>query len=92
MAKKDNAQDREERGRGNHAIGERHSRHTHPGQTKGEKNGRSKLTEVQVSELLHKHFKQGKRKAELAREYGLSKTSVGHIVSGKLWPHVEGRV
>lgn len=32
------------------------------------------------------------RKVDLAREYGLSKTTVGHIVSGKLWPKVEGRV
>jgi len=42
--------------------------------------------------LLRKHFKQGRRKADLAREYGLSRTTVGRIVSGKLWPHVEGRV
>jgi hypothetical protein len=51
-----------------------------------------KLTEQQVRELLDAHFKQGTRKADLARQYGMSKTAVGHIVSGKLWPHVEGRV
>ncbi len=90
--KKDNAQDRERRGRGNHATGERHGRYTHPGQTKGEKNGRSKLTEKQVAVLLHGYFKQGTSKAELARRYGVSDVTVGHIVSGKLWPHVEGRI
>jgi hypothetical protein len=87
--KKDNAQDRERRGRSNHAVGARHGRHTHPGQTKGSKNGRAKLNERAVHELLQKHFKQGRTKAELAREYNLSKTTVGRIVSGKLWPSVE---
>jgi hypothetical protein len=87
--KKDNAQDRERRGRGNHAVGLRYGRHTHPGQTRGAKNGRAKLDEHGVQELLRRHFKQGVTKAELAREYSLSKTTVGHIVSGKLWPHVE---
>jgi len=90
--KKDNARDREERGRSNHATGLRHGRHTHPGQTAGSRNGRAKLRERDVALLLKKHFKQGRRKADLAREYGLSKTTVGHIVSGKLWPKVEGRV
>jgi hypothetical protein len=90
--KKDNAQDRERRGRSNHATGQRHGRYTHPHQTRGARNGRAKLTEQQVRELLDAYFKQGIRKAELARQYNLSKTSVGRIVSGKLWPHVEGRV
>lgn len=90
--KKDNAGDRERRGRSNHAIGFRHGRYTHPGQTAGSRNGRAKLRERDVALLLKKYFKQGCRKADLAREYGLSKTTVGHIVSGKLWPKVEGRV
>lgn len=90
--KKDNAQDRERRGRSNHAVGVNHGRHTHPGQTAGSKNGRAKLDERAVHGLLLRHFKQGMTKADLAREYGLSKTTVGHIVSGKLWPNVEGRV
>jgi hypothetical protein len=90
--KQDNARDREKRNRSNHATGERHGRYTHPGQTRGSKNGRSKLTEQQVRELLNSHYKQGTCKAELARRYGVSDTTVCNIVSGKLWPHVEGRV
>ena len=90
--KKNNAEDREARGRGNHATGLRHGRHTHPGQTAGSRNGRAKLTEKDVAELLRRHFKQGRKKADLARDYDLSKTAVGQIVSGKLWPNVEGRV
>ena len=88
----DNARDRERRGRGNHAVGRKHGRYTHPGQTSGSKNGRAKLVEVEVEELLRKHFKQGRIKASLSREYGLTGTTVGHIVSGKLWPNVKGRV
>lgn len=89
--KKDNALDREVRGRGNHPTGLRHGRHTHPGQTSGSKNGRAKLTERSVRALLRRHFSGGESRASLARNYGLSKTTVGHIVSGKLWPHVPGR-
>jgi hypothetical protein len=90
--KKDNAGDRESRNRGNHAVGKRHGRHTHPGGTSGHKNGRAKLTEAQVEDLLRRHFGSGARKADLARTYGLSKTTVGRIIGGKLWPSVEGRV
>ena len=85
--KKNNADDRERRHRGNHPTGSRHGCATHPGLRRGSKNGRSKLNEVQVLNLLREH-KQGMLKAALARKYNLSKTTVGHIVSGKLWPHV----
>lgn len=90
--KKHNAQDRERRGRGNHACGERNGCATHPGLRRGSKNGRAKLDEAAVVRL-REEFKQGQgkvRKADLARKYNLSKTAVGHILSGKLWPHVEG--
>jgi hypothetical protein len=51
-----------------------------------------KLAEEKVRRLLDEHFKQGICKAELARRYGVSDVTVCNIVSGKLWPHVEGRV
>ncbi len=86
--KKHNAQDRERRGRSNHAVGARHGCATHPGLRKGSKNGRAKLDEAAVVKLLQE-FKQGSKKADLARKYALTKTTVGYIVSGKLWPHVE---
>lgn len=90
--KKNNAQDREQRGRGNHAVGSRNGCATHPGLRRGSRNGRAKLTETRVRKLLEQHFKHGRTKTNLARDHGLSKTTVGHIVSGKLWPHVEGRI
>lgn len=90
--KKHNAQDREKRGRGNHPTGAAHGTATHPGLRRGSKNGRAKMTEKTVVQLLQ-DFKQGNmRKVDLSRKYNLTKTTVGHIVSGKLWPHVEGRV
>lgn len=86
--KKNNAEDRERRGRGNHATGERHGCATHPGLHEGARNGRAKLNEEQVINLLREH-KQGMSKAALARKYGVSDVTVCRIVSGKLWPNVE---
>ena len=85
--KKSNAEDRERRGRSNHAIGMRHGRHTHPGQTRGEKNGRSKLTKVKVKEF-RRRLGEGEKKAALAREFLISKTTAGRIADGRLWPEV----
>lgn len=86
--KKRNALDREERGRGNHATGQRHGCATHPGLHKGERNGRAKLTEQLVRELRILHARDGVKKAELARRFVLSRTAVGDIISRKLWPEV----
>ena len=46
------------------------------------------MTIAKVKDLLEEH-KQGMTKAALARKYNLSRTAVGDIVSGKLWPNVE---
>lgn len=87
--KKDNAQDRERRQRGNHAVGQRHGCVTHPGLHRGERNGRAKMTEDTVRDLRRRH-REGERAASLARAYGLTKTTVSGILRGKLWGHVEG--
>jgi hypothetical protein len=85
--KKNNAQDRERRGRSNHATGDRHGTSTHPGLHRGKKNGRSKINEDIVMSIRGE-VKAGTKKASLARLHGLSKTSIGHIVNGKLWGHL----
>jgi len=90
--KKNNAEDREARDRGNHATGENNGKLTCPGSGSGEDNGRAKLNESDVSDLLHSYFVHGVKKADLARQYNLSKTNVARIISGKLWPNVVGRV
>ena len=56
-----------------------------------EKNGRSKLTEVEVVTIRERHAAGETRKA-LALEYGLAVSSVGHIVTGQKWPHAPGPI
>jgi len=86
--KKDNAEDREARGRSNHASGSQHGTSTHPGLHRGQRNGRSKLNEDQVRSIK-RALLGGEKKASIARSYLVSKTVIGHISVGKLWPHVE---
>ena len=57
----------------------------------GEKNGRSKLTEVEVVTIRERHAAGETRKA-LALEYGLAVSSVGRIVTGQKWPHAPGPI
>lgn len=87
--RKDNAQDREQRGRGNHASGARHGCSTNPGLRAGEKNSHAKLTESDVR-LIRSRFSKGERQVDLAREFGLTREGVFGIVRGKTWRHVEG--
>lgn len=54
----------------------------------GEKHKCSKLKTEQVIEIRHR-VANGERKARVAREYGVSNTLIGYIVSGRAWPHVE---
>lgn len=56
---------------------------------RGEKNGRAKITEVQVLEIRSRAipYRRGIY-AELGREYGLTAVAIRNIVNGKLWSHV----
>jgi hypothetical protein len=87
--KKNNAQDREMRGRSNHAFGSRNGAVKHPEIRQGENNGRAKLTEDDVRSMRTRH-RAGVKGATLAREYGLTRTTVSAILRGKLWKNVEG--
>jgi hypothetical protein len=75
----DNVQDSIDRDR--HSAGERH--------------GCAKVTESIVREIRAKYvrgesrWRPGNRK-ELEREYGLSRSQISAIVSGKRWAHVVG--
>jgi hypothetical protein len=53
---------------------------------KGSKNGRAKLTDEQVLEILVDQRLQ----KEIAEQYGITKDSVGCIKRGKSWGHVTG--
>lgn len=53
---------------------------------KGESNGRSKLTEVQVVEILKD---KTSTRASLARKYQVTPTTIGDIRNRKLWKHLD---
>lgn len=57
-------------------------------QTKGEQNGRAKLTWEQVREI-RKRYRRNSRKSgtvALAREYGVTNALIGKIIRNELWP------
>lgn len=55
----------------------------------GERNGQSKLTEGQVREILAVGSYPYGTYARLAREYGVSPTTIRGIVTGRYWSHVQ---
>lgn len=71
----ENMRDMEQKGRDNHATGEAH--------------WGAKLTQAQVNEIRRRFKPRGG--AALAREFGVSKTTVSRIVRGRSWsPHGSG--
>lgn len=95
----DNARDREAKGRGNQQIGQRNGRHTKPWRTsrgdrhytrlnpgckRGELNGRAKLTATDVVTIRADVRSNG----IIARERGLTKTTIRSIKLRRLWSHV----
>lgn len=65
----DNARDKQQKGRGN--------------QPKGEANGRSKLSQTQVLEIVRRYENETAR--SLAEEFGVGIDTIFHIVSGRSW-------
>ncbi len=55
---------------------------------KGEKNGSSKLTESKVSEIKTLLSESNLTMTSIADKYGVSRTLISYIKSGKLWSHV----
>lgn len=100
---KNNAQDRETRGRGNHAAGARHFSRTMPERVargdkngsrtkperlkRGEANARAKMTEDGVRALRALHA-AGASKRSLARVFGVAKSVASDAIVGKTWAHV----
>jgi hypothetical protein len=61
---------------------------------KGAGNGFSKLTDDQVKEIKRRYVKGVNRTkpgniSALAKEFGISKNAIGHIVGGRRWTHVQ---
>ena len=58
-----------------------------PGISKGEKNGRAKLTEKEVIEI-RKNYKNGIKPRYLSKKYNIGVGSIFKIVSRKQWTHI----
>lgn len=57
---------------------------------RGERHGRSKLTELQVASI-RRTYVRGDRSfgmEALARQYGVGATTIRHIINGDVWKHV----
>jgi hypothetical protein len=85
---KDNSCDREQKSRGNHAVGERHCSRTKPHRiARGEGHGLSKLTEAQVRAIWD-DYHAGAKIRDLAKKHGCSFCAVQCITSGQTWTHL----
>jgi hypothetical protein len=72
----DNARDRDQKGRSNHA---------------GEHNGNAKLTRKQVFEIIELR-KKGLLHREIAQQFGVATNTVTQIVNGQRWRDMDGTV
>jgi hypothetical protein len=57
--------------------------------TWGERQNRAKLTLTLVAEIRATYAAGGITKAQLARQYSLSRTHISKIILGRLWPYEE---
>lgn len=55
---------------------------------RGEANGSSVLTELEVGEIRSKYASGRYTHKMLAAEYGIGRTTVAYVVTGRLWGHV----
>lgn len=70
------------------ARGERHGSQTHPeALRRGSRHGMAKLTEAVVLDIRARAA-AGERQSALAREYGVTPTTVSFVVKRKVWAHV----
>jgi hypothetical protein len=90
--------------KGRQARGTRQGQHTHPESwpkgdehyarkkphllARGESHGQAKLTETQVRAIVQRHTAGGVRQNQIAREYGVTPTTVNSILKRKIWKHL----
>lgn len=65
----------------------RRGRHT---RLYGEKNGKAKLTERQVKSIRKRYRQGGITQKALARDYGVSETTIFYVCSGERWIKLSG--
>lgn len=87
-SQKENAADRESRGRGNHAVGDATGARRHPEKRpRGSKHGKSKLDEIQVMEIKAL-LSSGRTPRKICSAYGVSHYAIDDIRRGKNWRHI----
>lgn len=70
------------------ARGDRHPSRTHPEcMRRGESHATAKLTEADVREI-RRRLSESETQIAVARDFGISQTSVSGIALGKTWKHV----
>lgn len=91
--------------KGRTASGDRHASRTHPERVprgerhftktqperiaRGERQGMAKLTDRAVMEIRGRYAGGGITQAVLALQYGVSRATIGDVVTRRLWKHVE---
>lgn len=84
----DNVADMVQKGRQRGASGDRNASRLYPERLRrGETHGMAKLA-VDDVRAIRSRAASGERKAQLAREFGVTKNLVGAIVSHRIWKHV----
>lgn len=81
----DNMSDMDKRGRRNPPRGDRNAMRINS--LKGEKNGRSKLKEADISQI-RRLLSEGKTKSLIAKMFGVSRMPITGIANGQNWSHV----
>jgi hypothetical protein len=61
-------------------------------QARGEGNGNAELTDALVQEILalHQPGVRGRGCKAIAKQFGVGKTTINHIVTGRTWKHIPG--
>lgn len=86
---KDNARDREEKGRGAQPTGDASGKRLNPEAcARGNSNGRAKLSEADIREMRSKYAKGGWSHQQIADAYGIDKSQAGRIIRRQFWKHV----
>ncbi len=70
------------------ARGERSYSHKHPEIRQGERNGKAKLTAVEVGAIREAYSKTKTTQKLLAVQYGMSECAIQRITSGKRWKNL----
>lgn len=85
----DNARDRENKDRGNHAKGDANGSRKYPERLmRGDSHSSAKLSSTKVIEIRTRYANGGVLCRELAVEFGVSTGLITHIIQRRCWKHV----